>query len=162
MLHWLRLSALVIALDQATKLWVDQSMRLFETIELLPFFQFTYLRNEGAAFSMLAGAGGWQRWFFIGLAAAASIGIAIWLQRMPKAHRLEAAGWSLVLGGALGNLIDRVIHGYVIDFIDVFWPGSSLPHFPAFNIADIAINIGVGLLLLDAFFQHRRSSASEA
>jgi signal peptidase II len=159
MLHWLGLSALVIALDQATKLWVDKSMRLYETIELLPFFQLTYLRNEGAAFSMLSSAGGWQRWFFIALATGASIGISIWLKRMPKTHRLEACGWSLVLGGALGNLIDRVIYGYVIDFVDVFWPGADLPHFPAFNVADVAINIGVGLLLIDAFLQHRRMAA---
>ena len=158
MLRWLWLSALVIALDQATKVWVDKSMHLYETIEWLPFFQFTYLRNEGAAFSMLSGAGGWQRWFFIALATGASVGIGYWLRRLPQDHRLEAGGWSLVLGGALGNLIDRVLYGYVIDFVDVFWPGADLPHFPAFNVADVAINIGVGLLLLDAFLQHRRVS----
>jgi signal peptidase II len=151
MLRWLWLSGLVVLLDQATKLIVDGSMGLYESIELLPFFQLTYLRNQGAAFSFLSQAGGWQRWFFIGLSVTASCAISVWLKRLPSDRRWEAAAWALVLGGALGNLIDRIAYGYVIDFLDVFWPDSGLPHFPAFNVADSAITIGVIVLLIDAF-----------
>jgi signal peptidase II len=148
MLHWLWLSALVIALDQATKLAINASMELYQTIELLPVFQLTYLRNQGAAFSFLAGAGGWQRWFFIALAATASTLICYWLSRLQRGQRFEAAAWALILGGALGNLIDRIVYGYVIDFLDVFYGDW---HWPAFNVADSAITVGVGMLLLDSF-----------
>ncbi|BBL75874.1 signal peptidase II [Methylomagnum ishizawai] len=148
MLRWLWLSAGVIALDQATKLMVDASMRLYQSIELVPFFQLTYLRNQGAAFSFLAQAGGWQRWFFIVLAVAASGLICRWLARLDRSKVWEAAAWALVLGGALGNLIDRVLYGYVIDFLDAYY-GEW--HFPAFNVADSAITVGVALLLLDSF-----------
>ncbi|SMF95823.1 signal peptidase II [Methylomagnum ishizawai] len=148
MLRWLWLSAGVIALDQATKWLVDGSMRLYQSIELLPFFQLTYLRNQGAAFSFLAQAGGWQRWFFIALGVAASGFICYWLAKLDQSKAWEAAAWALVLGGALGNLIDRSLYGYVIDFLDVFY-GEW--HFPAFNVADSAITVGVALLLLDSF-----------
>jgi signal peptidase II len=147
MLNWLWLSALVIALDQATKQLVDTSMRLYQSIELVPFFQLTYLRNQGAAFSFLSQAGGWQRWFFIGLAVVASGFICYWLRKLDQDRRWEAAAWALVLGGALGNLIDRILYGYVIDFLDVYY-GEW--HFPAFNVADSAITVGVGMLLLDS------------
>lgn len=148
MLYWLWLSAVVIVLDQWTKWLVDSSMALYESIALLPFFQLTYLRNQGAAFSFLSQAGGWQRWFFIGLAVIASGLISYWLYKLDRAKRWEAAAWALVLGGALGNLIDRVLYGYVIDFLDVFhgdW------HFPAFNVADSAITVGVAMLLIDSW-----------
>ncbi len=153
MLKWLWLSVLVIVLDQGTKLLVDTSMHVYETIELMPFFQLTYLRNTGASFSFLAQAGGWQRWLFVGIASTASIAIVFWLKRLPKDRNWEAAAWALVLGGAVGNLIDRVINGYVIDFIDVFYQNW---HFPAFNVADSAINVGVGMLLIDALIASRR------
>ena len=148
MAHWLWLSLLVLVFDQATKWIVDHSMQVYQTIELLPFFQLTYLRNQGAAFSFLSEAGGWQRWFFVALSVVFSLGIAYWLSRMPSARRWEAAAWALVLGGAVGNLIDRVIFGYVIDFLDVFY-GSW--HWPAFNVADSAITVGIGMLLIDSF-----------
>jgi signal peptidase II len=155
MLNWLWLSALVVGLDQLTKLMVDRSMELYESVGLLPFFQLTYLRNQGAAFSFLSEAGGWQRWFFIGLAAVASGAICYWLSRLGKNQRWEAAAWALVLGGALGNLIDRVAYGYVIDFLDVFY-GEW--HWPAFNIADSAITIGAAMLLIDSL-RPRQSTA---
>jgi signal peptidase II len=123
-------------------------MQLHQTIELIPYFQLTYMRNQGAAFSFLSGAGGWQRWFFIGLAIVASVFIFIWLRKLDPSRRREAVAWALVLGGALGNLIDRILYGYVIDFLDVYvgdW------HWPAFNVADSAITLGVALLLLDSF-----------
>lgn len=147
MLIWLWLSVLVVAIDQLTKRLVDTSMQLYQSIEVAPFFQFTYLRNQGAAFSFLAGAGGWQRWFFIGLAVVASVLICLWLKRMGKDQRWEAAAWALVLGGALGNLIDRIAYGYVIDFLDVYYRQW---HWPAFNVADSAITIGVAMLLIDS------------
>jgi len=148
MLKWLWLSGLVIGLDQLTKLIVDSSMQLYETIELVPFFQLTYLRNQGAAFSLLSQAGGWQRWFFILLSIVASVAISIWVKRLGPNQRREAIAWALVLGGALGNLIDRIAYGYVIDFLDVFYRNW---HWPAFNVADSAITIGVGMLLIDVF-----------
>lgn len=147
MLRWLWLSGLVVALDQLTKHFVDASMDLYETIELTPFFQLTYLRNQGAAFSFLSQAGGWQRWFFILLSLAASVGISIWLKHLRADQRWEAVAWALVLGGALGNLIDRIAYGYVIDFVDVFY---RYWHWPAFNVADSAITVGVAMLLIDA------------
>lgn len=147
MLKWLWLSVLVVVLDQASKLLVDSLMVLHQTIELIPSFQLTYLRNQGAAFSFLSDAGGWQRWFFIGLSVVASVAISVWLKRLPASHRWEAGAWALVLGGALGNLIDRIAYGYVIDFLDVYYAEW---HWPAFNIADSAITVGVAMLLIDA------------
>ena len=148
MLRWLWLSIVVIVIDQITKYVVDTSMQLHQTIELMPSFQLTYMRNQGAAFSFLSGAGGWQRWFFIGLALIASVFITVWLRSLDRTQTREAVAWTLVLGGALGNLIDRVLYGYVIDFLDVFYGNW---HWPAFNVADSAITLGVILLLLDSF-----------
>ncbi len=143
---WLWLSLLVLILDQASKLAIDASMRLYESIPLLPHFNLTYAHNTGAAFSLLAQAGGWQRWLFAGLAVVISGVIYVWLMRLERHETLMAAALSLVLGGAIGNLIDRVAYGYVIDFLDVYYQQW---HWPAFNIADSAICIGVGLMLLD-------------
>jgi signal peptidase II len=148
MLKWLWLTLLTVLLDQGSKLAVDASMQLYESIPVLPFFNLTYVHNPGAAFSFLSEAGGWQRWFFSGLALVISIGITVWLARLQKHETLLAAALSLILGGAIGNLIDRVAYGYVIDFIDVYYQNS---HFPAFNIADAAINLGVFLLLAESF-----------
>jgi signal peptidase II len=148
MLKWLWLTLLAVLLDQGSKLAVDASMQLYESIPVLPFFNLTYVHNPGAAFSFLSEAGGWQRWFFSGLALVISIGITVWLARLQKHETLLAAALSLILGGAIGNLIDRVAYGYVIDFIDVYYQNS---HFPAFNIADAAINLGVFLLLAESF-----------
>ncbi|WP_367027296.1 signal peptidase II [Methylococcus sp. ANG] len=148
MLKWLWLSVLVFALDQLSKQIVDASMRLYETIPLLPVFQLTYLRNQGAAFSFLSQAGGWQRWFFIALSVGATVLITYWLKSMDRRKTWEAAAWALVLGGAVGNLLDRVVYGYVIDFLDVFYGDW---HWPAFNVADSAITVGIGMLLVDSF-----------
>jgi signal peptidase II len=148
MLKWLWISALTLVLDQASKLAVDGSMQLFESIPLIPYFNLTYVHNTGAAFSFLAQAGGWQRWLFAGLAVVMSSIIAVWLYRLKKHETLMAVALSLVLGGAIGNLIDRVAYGYVIDFLDVYYQDW---HWPAFNIADSAICIGVGLMLLESF-----------
>ncbi len=114
---------------------------------MLPVLDFTLLHNTGAAFSFLAGASGWQRWFFIGLAAVVSVVLVAWIWRTPRGEKLLPLALSLILGGALGNVIDRVEHGYVVDFIHVHWGAA---YFPAFNVADTAITVGAALLILDA------------
>jgi signal peptidase II len=123
-------------------------MTLYQTIEVMPHFNFTLAYNYGAAFSFLADAGGWQRWFFTGLAAVFSVVISVWIARLKPTAKLEAISLSLILGGAVGNLIDRLLFGYVIDFLDIYY-GSY--HWPAFNIADSAICVGAVLLILDSF-----------
>lgn len=148
MLKWLWLSVLSLLLDQASKLAVDGSMQLFESIPLLPYFNLTYVHNTGAAFSFLSDAGGWQRWLFAGLAVVMSSIIGLWLARLKQHETLMAVALALVLGGAIGNLIDRVAYGYVIDFLDVYYQDW---HWPAFNIADSAICVGVALMLLESF-----------
>jgi signal peptidase II len=152
--NWLWLSFFVVLLDQVTKALVAGSIELYSRIDLLPILEITHLRNTGAAFSILAGASGWQRWFFIGLALIVSIVLMVWLRRIRSAEQtLLAVGLCLVLGGALGNVIDRVWHGYVIDFIFFHWRDW---YFPAFNVADSAITVGAGCLLLDAFRESGR------
>lgn len=146
MLKWSWVSLLVLIFDQASKLTIDASMQLNESIPLLPYFNLTYVHNTGAAFSFLAKAGGWQRWLFAGLAIVMSAIMAVWLARLQKHETLLAIALSMILGGAVGNLIDRVAYGYVIDFLDVYYQQW---HWPAFNIADSAICIGVGLMLLE-------------
>ncbi len=155
MLKWLWITALVLVLDQITKWVANTSMSLYQTIEVMPYFNFTLAYNHGAAFSFLADAGGWQRWFFTGLAAVFSVVIFVWLMRLKSSAKLEAISLSLILGGAVGNLIDRVLFGYVIDFLDVYYQGY---HWPAFNIADSAICIGAVLLILDSF-KHKPEEA---
>lgn len=145
--NWLWLSMLVIALDQWTKRLIVVRFEEFERLPLLPVLEFMRLHNEGAAFSFLDDAGGWQRWLFIGLGIGVSVLILLWLRQLPRRGQpIMAAGLALVLGGALGNVIDRVFHGYVIDFIRVFYGAWD---FPAFNVADTAITIGAALLILE-------------
>lgn len=157
MLKWLWLSLLVLFLDQASKLAIDEALQLFESIRLFHGFNLTYVRNTGAAFSFLSQAGGWQRWFFAGLALVMSGMMVLWLLRLKSHEKLMGAALSLVLGGAIGNLIDRVAYGYVIDFLDVYYQDW---HWPAFNVADTAICIGVGLMLLDGLGVGRGSTLS--
>jgi signal peptidase II len=147
-LKWLGLSLLVLIFDQASKLVIASSMQLYQSIPITSFFKLTYVRNTGAAFSFLSDAGGWQRWFFAVLAILISIIIAVWLTRLKKQETLLAVALSLILGGAMGNLIDRLAYGYVIDFLDVYY---QTWHWPAFNVADSAITLGVMLMLLESF-----------
>jgi signal peptidase II len=149
---WLWLSVAVIALDQATKFLVTRFLDLYDRVEVLPVLDFTLLHNTGAAFSILAGASGWQTNFFVTLGLAVSVLLVVWLWRVPRGERLLPIALTLIVGGAIGNVIDRVIHGYVVDFIHAHWGAA---YFPAFNIADSAITIGAGLLLLDAFREKR-------
>jgi len=148
MLKWLGLSLLIIVLDQASKLWVVANFDLYESIALLPGVNFTYVHNTGAAFSFLSSAGGWQRWFFVGIALVASVVLLVWLWKLKTSERWMAATLSLILGGAIGNLYDRIAYSYVIDFIDVYYESH---HWPVFNIADSAISIGVVMMLIDTF-----------
>jgi signal peptidase II len=151
---WLLLSVLVILADQASKYYITQHFGEFEHISVLPVLDITRMHNVGAAFSFLASASGWQRWMFIGLALVVSIGIIVWLLRLKeRAHGLLACGLALVLGGALGNVLDRIRLGHVIDFIHFHWDRA---YFPAFNVADSAITVGAACLLLDALLEGKR------
>ncbi len=154
---WLFLSLAVAAADQYTKYLIMQNLIEFERMVLLPVLEFMRLHNEGAAFSFLSGAGGWQRWLFIGIGLAVGTGIVIWIVRLPaKGRGLLAAGLAFVLGGAIGNVTDRILWGHVVDFIRVHYQDW---YFPAFNVADSSISIGVALLLLDSLLDWRRSKA---
>lgn len=157
MLKWLWLSGLVFVLDQASKWFMVSWLSLYETVAVVPFFNLTMAHNSGAAFSFLANAGGWQRWFFTVIAIAVSIVLVVWLKRLTAQARLEAIAISLMLGGAVGNLVDRLMYGYVIDFLD-FYNYFGSYHFPAFNIADSALCIGVTLLIIDTFKNKSESS----
>ncbi|MGH8148375.1 MAG: signal peptidase II [Steroidobacteraceae bacterium] len=146
--RWLWVAALVILLDQLSKAWIARHIALDQGVVLLPVLSFTLRGNPGAAFSMLADASGWQRWFFSAIAVVLSVAILVYLYRIDgRKQRPLAVALSLVLGGAIGNLIDRLRLGQVIDFVVVHWKDA---YFPAFNIADSAITVGAILYLLDA------------
>jgi signal peptidase II len=158
--NWLWLSLAVVLLDQWTKYLITDNFAEFEELVLLPVLDLMRLHNEGAAFSFLSDATGWQRWLFTGLGVAVSAGILVWLRRLPASgQNLLAAGLSLVLGGALGNVIDRVLWGHVIDFIRVHY---NEWYFPAFNVADSAITVGAALLILDNLLDLGRSRPQKA
>ncbi len=146
MLKWLWLSALVIVLDQVSKYMATEMLEMFQPVAVMPMFNLTLMYNPGAAFSFLSEAGGWQRWFFTIVALVISGVIFTWIRRLDVGQHLQAAALSLVLGGALGNLIDRLLLGHVVDFIQIYYDRW---YWPAFNIADSAITLGVVLLILD-------------
>lgn len=150
-LFWLSVAIVVIFIDQVTKYAAEISLTAYKPQAVLPFLNLTLAYNKGAAFSFLGSAGGWQQWFFIGLGIVVSVVILIWLYRLPKQKKLEACGLSLVLAGAVGNLIDRIAQGMVVDFIHLHYQQYS---WPVFNVADIAISVGIFLLLLD-MLRHR-------
>jgi signal peptidase II len=148
MARWLGLSILVVALDQWTKWLAESLLEPYRPLPVVPMLNMTLMYNEGAAFSFLADAGGWQRWLFAAFALVMTAVLVIWLLRLKNEERAMAMGLSLIAGGAVGNLIDRLMTGRVVDFIDVYvadW------HWPAFNIADSAITCGICLLLLISF-----------
>lgn len=153
---WLLVSALIVIADQLSKEYITQHLGEFEFRTVLPILDITRMHNVGAAFSFLASASGWQRWLFIGLAVSVSLAIIVWMWRLPgNAGSLLVAGLSLVLGGAVGNVIDRIRLGHVVDFIHFHWDRA---YFPAFNVADSAITVGAACLLLDALFDSRRKN----
>ncbi|NEV61032.1 signal peptidase II [Thiorhodococcus minor] len=151
MKNWLWLSLAILLLDQATKWLVLAMLAPFEVVPIIPNLNLTLMFNTGAAFSFLASAGGWQRWLFALLAVVVTLVLTLWLLRLKRGETAQALGLALLIGGAVGNLIDRVLLGHVVDFIQVYLPVIPLAIFnpwPAFNIADSAITLGVGLLIL--------------
>jgi len=152
---WLWVSAVVLLLDQCTKLLADAMLVLHQQVAVIPYLALFKAYNPGAAFSFLSDASGWQRWFFVVLAMIVITVLLVWLRRLSAMETATSLALALILGGAAGNLIDRLVYGYVIDFIDVY-VGSW--HWPAFNIADMAISVGAFLLLLDAFRGNKQHS----
>lgn len=152
--QWLGLSALVVVLDQISKLLISNNFIYMESVKLLSVFDLTLMHNAGAAFSFLSDAGGMQRWLFTAIAVIASISIT-WLLRKHATETLFALALSLILGGALGNLIDRIAYGYVIDFLLFHW---NEHYFPAFNLADSAITCGAGLMIWESFMEKKHGS----
>ena len=157
---WLALAALVVVLDQFTKQLILGNYQLGDSTYVTSFFNIVRAHNTGAAFSFLAGGSGWQRWFFVALALGAS-GFIVWLLRTHAGQRLFSFSLSMILGGAVGNVIDRLQHGYVVDFLDFHWPFLDglfyRGHFPAFNLADAAITAGAVGLILDELLRVRQA-----
>lgn len=151
-LVWLWLSAALIVLDQLGKFWAESALLPYQPVPVLPFLNWTLVFNAGAAFSFLSDAGGWQRWLFTVLALGVSALLVYWLRQTPRTQRLVGLAYALILAGAIGNVIDRIRYGHVVDFIDVHWAGW---HFPAFNIADAAITLGAVALIASLLFPAR-------
>jgi len=159
-LRWLWLSLGMIVFDQITKYMVISDLDEFDRINMLPIFDLVRFHNTGAAFSLLSDAGGWQHWFFSAIALFVSAGIVWYQWSLPRyGCRVLAAGLALVLGGAIGNLIDRLIHGYVVDFLLLYYDDF---YWPAFNVADSAISVGVTLIIIDSLFLERKRNARNA
>ena len=152
--YWLWISAAVMLLDQVTKQLIVKNLGWFDVLPVVPHFNIVHMRNTGAAFSMLSNA---SPVFFILLGTAVSLGILWWLRKNPQGQTLVAVGLSMILGGALGNVIDRASRGYVVDFLDFYWNSW---HFAAFNVADSEISVGAGLLILDMLLEGRRARAA--
>jgi signal peptidase II len=158
MLRFLWVSLAVVLLDQASKLWILGNFYEYQVVYVWPVFNLTLVYNTGAAFSFLADAGGWQRYLFVGLAVVVSLVLLVWLKNMRGHERLEAWAIALVLGGAIGNLIDRLAYGKVVDFLQWHWEQH---YFPSFNLADSAITLGVILLLIDVFLPDRHAEEKQ-
>lgn len=153
MLHWLGLAFVILLVDQFTKVLIVGYYHLGDSSFVTSFFNVVRVHNSGAAFSFLAGASGWQRWFFtvVGLVAA---GVILWMLKSHPGQRLFSFAMACILGGAIGNVVDRLLYGYVVDFLDFHWHGM---HFPAFNVADSAITVGATCLILDELLRVRRT-----
>ncbi|MGQ7245209.1 signal peptidase II [Salinicola sp. V024] len=158
-LRWLWLSLAVIVLDLGIKALASAHLDYGRPLEVLPIFNLTLLHNTGAAFSFLAEHAGWQRWLFALIAIGASIGLTVWLSRLKRGETLTAISLTLVIGGAIGNLYDRLVHGYVVDYLSFHWGDW---YYPAFNLADTAITLGAVGLVLQSLFESRRPKASPA
>ncbi|TKB50192.1 signal peptidase II [Ferrimonas aestuarii] len=156
-LRWMWVALLALILDQASKLAVMANFELYESLPLIPYLNMTYVHNTGAAFSFLADAGGWQRWAFAGFALVVTVALTVMLRRQSTSLWRLNLSYTLIIGGAIGNVIDRLAYGYVVDFID-FYVGSW--HWPAFNIADAAICVGAALMILDSLLESRRPKES--
>ena len=157
--RWWALALILFALDWVTKQAIESNLFYGQEIAIFPFFDLTLRYNTGAAFSFLAQAGGWQRWFFSLIALAVVVGISWRLVKIAETNRLESLALTFVLGGAIGNLYDRLVYGHVVDFLQFHWQQSW--YFPAFNIADSAITIGVILMLLESFVTRKQEGTKE-
>ena len=155
---WFALAASVLLLDQYSKLWIVERFSYGDIESLSGFFNLVRVHNYGAAFSFLSDAGGWQRWAFSLLAAVISIVIVVWIARLPTQSKMEGLALALILGGALGNLYDRLTLVYVVDFLDFHWSGM---HFPAFNIADAGISVGAAVLIFDTLINGSEADNNE-
>ncbi len=151
---WYLAALIIVALDQASKHAIEAAFEYGETLVFTSFFNFTLAYNTGAAFSFLADAGGWQRWFFAVIALAASVLLSVWIARTAQQKPREAFALAFILGGALGNLYDRIVLGHVVDFIEFHYQAS---YFPAFNLADSAISLGAAVLIIDMLFSKENS-----
>ena len=161
LLHWLGLAFILLIADQFTKVLIVGYYQLGDSVAVTSFFNIVRVHNHGAAFSFLAGASGWQRWFFTVVGCVAA-GVILWMLKSHPGQKLFSFAMACILGGAIGNVLDRLIHGYVVDFLDFHWrflaplfPGG---HFPAFNVADSAITVGAACLILDELLRVKRSS----
>ena len=153
MLKWIWLAIVVVVLDQLTKYIASTSLEMLQPVAVMPMFNWTLMYNTGAAFSFLANESGWQRWFFAVIAVVVSVVIVLWIKRLEQHEKWQAIALALILGGAVGNVIDRIYLGYVVDFIQVYYQQW---YWPAFNIADSAIFIGVAMIILDSIREHRK------
>ncbi len=153
---WLIWALILIAIDQVTKQWILDRYQLGDWTPITSFFNIVRAHNTGAAFSFLAGSGGWQRWFFVAIAVVATV-LIVWQLRKHPEQKLFCFSLASILGGAIGNVLDRLQHGYVVDFLDFYWGRS---HFPAFNVADMAISAGAVCLILDEILRARRAKLS--
>ena len=152
MLKWIWLAIVVVILDQLSKYVASASLEMHQPIAVMPMFNWTLMHNPGAAFSFLANESGWQRWFFSVIAVVVSVVIVLWIKRLEQHEKWQAIALALILGGALGNVIDRIWLGYVVDFIQVYYQQW---YYPAFNIADSAISIGVVMIIIDSIREYR-------
>lgn len=157
-LRWLWLTAVLVVLDQWSKAVITSRFDLYETLRVWPVFNLTLAHNTGVAFSIFADGSGWQRWVFSLLALGVSAILVSWLRTLPRQAQLTALSLSLVLSGAVGNMIDRVRFGYVVDFLQWHWDGH---YFPAFNVADAAITVGAVLLVLESLFGGRGARSGD-
>jgi len=148
----LGLALVVVILDQVTKLWASNALGYAQPVPVIPGFNLTLMHNPGAAFSFLGDAGGWQRWFFLALALGVSAWLLVWMRNLQAHERWTGFALALIIGGALGNAIDRIAYGHVIDFIDLYWRQY---HWPAFNLADSAITVGACLLIVLMLFEKK-------
>lgn len=160
MLKWIWLAIVVVVFDQLTKYIASTSLEMHQPLAVMPMFNWTLMHNPGAAFSFLANEDGWQRWFFATIAVVVSVVIFLWIKKLEQHQKWQAISLALILGGAVGNVIDRIWLGYVVDFIQIYYQQW---YWPAFNIADSAISIGVVMIIVDSIkeYQLERKSKSK-
>ncbi len=152
MLKWIWVTVIVVVLDQLTKYIASHSLELYQQIAVMPMFNWTLMHNPGAAFSFLANESGWQRWFFAAIAIVVSVVIVLWIKKLEQHEKWQAIALAMILGGAIGNVIDRIWLGYVVDFIQVYYQQW---YWPAFNLADSAISVGVAMIIIESIREYK-------